>query len=316
MGRDGKIGTRKVGNHSLRQESVRCAGKRLLGGGRAVVCAAGRVLFAGAALALVACAGDGESRAERDRRRAEGESIFAQDGAAMGGPAAPWSTWTIALGVYPPEQQGRARENLEWIRTVGGLSEARLERRSSGLVIAYGVYEGASDPVAQRDLARLRETRVDGQRPYAGAVLTPPTSEAVAGGNAAWNLARVRAARGSDALYTLQIGVYGRLENEAEPTAQEVAQFRRAAETAVRELRDDGQEAFYFHAPHRSTVTVGVFGRADFDPINLPGYRGPALERAWAAHPYNLLNGQAIRERVPGTDQTRLQASSLVRIPE
>jgi hypothetical protein len=230
-------------------------------------------------------------------------------------PAAPWSTWAIVLGVYEPADRGRAQENLAWMRTVGGLGEARLERRSSALVIAYGVYQGADDPEAQADLARLRATVIDAKRPYAGAVLSPPASQAVAGGNADWDLAKVRASRGPDALYTLQIGIYGR-GDDANPSPQEVAEFRTKAEEAVAELRAKGEPAFYFHGPRRSTVTIGVFGQSDYDPLNMPGFRSPPLSAAWEEYPYNLLNGQAIRERIPGTEQHRLQASSLVRIPE
>lgn len=271
----------------------------------------------GLAGGIAGCASDGPSRAERDRLRTEGESIFGPGGTAGtgGSAAAPWSTWAIVLGVYDPADRGRAQENLAWMRSVGGLGEARLERRSAALVIAYGVYSGADDPAGQADLARLRATVIDGKRPYLGAVLSPPSSEVATGGNAAWDLSKVRAARGRDAIYTLQIGVYGRGDG-GEPSAPEIAEYRAKAEQAVADLRARGQEAFYFHAPFRSTVTLGVFGPMDYDPLNMPGYRSPSLSQAWEANPYNLLNGQAIRERVPGTDQQRLQASLLVRIPE
>lgn len=273
-----------------------------------------------ASLALLsACSSGGPSAAERDRMRTEGESIFgggeAGDPRTRGVPAAPWAMWSIVLGVYSPDDRIRAQENLEWIRTVGGLGEARLERRSNGMVIAYGIYSGADDPKAQEALARLREMVIDSKRPYAGAVLAPPTAESVTGSNAAWDLARVRADRGPNAIYTLQIGLYGRADS-TQPTAAELREFRAKAEEAVRELRAKGEEAYYFHSPRRSTVTIGVFGQADYDPLNLPGYRSPPLARAWEAYPHNLLNGQAIRERIPGTEQQRLQASSLVRIPE
>lgn len=267
---------------------------------------------------LIGCESDGPSQRERDRIRAEGQSIFASDPDSDSDPGlspAPWSHWVIALGVYAPEERARAQENLSWIQGVGGLAEARLERRDTGLVIAYGVYTGASDPRAQADLTRLRQTEIEGKRPFAGAVLAPPISVEATGGNPAWDLTRVRAARGPDALYTLQIGIYGRGDS-SEPSAAELKDFRAKAEEAVRDLRARGQDAFYYHGAARSTVTVGVFGPTDYDPLNMPGFRSPPLQQVQTEFPYNLLNGQAIRERVPGTEETRLQASSLVRIPE
>jgi hypothetical protein len=50
--------------------------------------------------------------------------------------------------------------------------------------------------------------------------------------------------------------------------------------------------------------------------MNMPGFRSPPLQRVMEEYQHNLLNGQAIRERVQGTEETRLQSSSLVRIPE
>lgn len=260
----------------------------------------------------------GPSQAERERTRSEGETLFgpnALDGASTSTPAAPWATWSIVLGVYEPTARARAQESLDWIRSVGGLTEARLERRGTGLVVAYGVYRNAEDPAAQADLARLRGTVIDGTRPYAGAMLAPPIMEqATTGRNPEWDLAGVRSARGPEALYTLQIGIYGRADGR-EASPQEVTEFRASAERAVAEMRGRGEEAFYYHARERSTVTVGVFGQADFDPLNMPGYRSPALQRAWETYPHNLFNGQAIRETLPGVEESRLQPSRMVEIP-
>lgn len=264
------------------------------------------------------CSNNGPSAAERERTRLEGETIFGSGGLEEGAgstPAAPWATWSIVLGVYEPTARARAQESLDWIRSVGGLSEARLERRGSGLVVAYGIYQGADDPEAQADLQRLRATVVDGTRPYAGAMLAPPILEqASTGRNSQWDLAAVKSTQGPEALYTLQVGMYGRTDG-AEASARDVAEFRASAEKAVAEMRGRGEEAYYFHSPQRSTVTIGVFGQADYDPLNLPGYRSPALQRAWDAYPHNLFNGQAIREKVPGVEDTRLQPSLLVAIP-
>jgi len=268
---------------------------------------------------LAACESGGQSQADRERTRSEGETLFGSD--ALGGadgatPAAPWATWSIVLGVYEPAARARAQESLDWIRSVGGLTEARLERRGTGLVVAYGVYDGADDPKAQSDLARLRGTVVDGTRPYAGAMLAPPILEpTTTGRNSEWDLAGVSTSHGPDALYTLQIGIYGRADGRA-ASAQDLAEFRASAERAVAEMRARGEEAFYYHGRERSTVTVGVFGQVDFDPIGMPGFQSPALRRAWEAYPHNLFNGQAIRETVPGVAESRLQPSRMVEIPE
>jgi len=87
----------------------------------------------------------------------------------------------------------------------------------------------------------------------------------------------------------------------------------------VRELRAEGDQAFYYHAPYRSMVTVGVFGESDFDATTTPPIESRRLRQTREKFPHNLLNGKGIRETITnsaGQRVTRLQPSSLVAIPE
>src|SRR5207249_754255 len=109
------------------------------------------------------------------------------------------------------------------------------------------------------------QTEVGGQRPYVGAYLAPPPAGQMPGSLPQYNLLRAREAFGEKALYTLQVGVYGRRDLE-HPSEADLAEERRAAEEAAFRLRQEGELAFYYHGPQMSTVSVGVFDQTDFDP--------------------------------------------------
>ena len=178
-------------------------------------------------------------------------------------------------------------------------------------MIAYGQYVSKTDPQAIKDLKRIRSIQIDGEKIFERAILIPPTSESLRGSNASYDLRGVKAKFGDRAIYTLQIGIYGRVDYQ-QSTSAELAEYRKAAEQAVRELRGSGVMAFYYHAPARSMVTIGVFGARDFDASTLPPTQSDELSSLREQYPHNLLNGQGIEETVR-TDSgkvTRLQSSS------
>jgi len=223
--------------------------------------------------------------------------------------------WSIVL--TKAESMAQARQQLAIIREQAGLDDARVEQRPIGLVVVYGDYMGREDEQAQNDLKRFRAMEVGGARLFESAIITPPTSRELRGSNPRYDLRTVKERFGSGAVYTLQIGVYGRGDYRI-PSEEELIEYRRAAEQAVRDLRADGEMAFYYHAPARSMVTVGVFGERDFDATMHPPFQSPQLRAVRERFPNNLLNGQGINEtiRMESGRVTQLQSSQLVAIPE
>lgn len=209
----------------------------------------------------------------------------------------------------------RAQEMLRVIQEDAGLDEAYIDERPEGMVIAYGNFVGRAD--AERALERVQKTRLMGTTPFENAIVMPPSSEQLRGNNAMHDLRTVKQRYGVRAVYTLQIGVYGRVDYR-QPDSEELAAYRRAAEEAVRDLRAQGEMAFYYHAPARSMVTVGVFGERDFDSTTLPPYQSVALKRTREKFPNNLLNGAGINETVMTESGKRkqIQSSQLVAIPD
>ncbi len=228
-----------------------------------------------------------------------------------------WSIVLSKVGRGGNEGMRRAKEMLAIIQDQGGLKEASIEQRPSGLVIVYGDYLGKADPQAIRDLKRIQQIEINGVRIFEQAIIVPPTSQALRGSNPSYDLRTVKQRFGDRAVYTLQIGIYGRADYQM-PSAQDLAAFRKAAEDAVRVLRSQGEMAFYYHAPARSMVTVGVFSERDFDASTKPPTQSRELRELRERFPNNLLNGQGINEKIRSESGhiTRLQSSQLVSIPE
>lgn len=249
-------------------------------------------------------------------------SALLNGGAEAAPPASAGSTtnepiggWSIVLTKLNGAGMDRAQSMLRIIQNDAGLKDAFIEQRSEGLVIAYGSYLGRDE--AMKDLERVRKTRLMSTTPFENAIIAPPSSGELRGSNPMYDLRTAKKRYGEQAVYTLQVGVYGRVDYQS-PTPEELVAYRKAAEEAVRDLRAQGEIAFYYHAPARSMVTIGVFGEDDFDNTTLPPYQSPKLKQAREKFPNNLLNGAGINETVRTESGKRkmLQSSQLVAIPE
>lgn len=275
---------------------------------------------------LTGCAGGSNGAQGRSDDRLDG---MAREGASLFDPAAAREAgrrddrdhagdgggrWSIEIASFDPDDRPRAESMLEQVRSIGGLTQAYLERRGRRLVIAYGRYEDPGTAEARSDLDRVRAIEVDDGQPFAGALFSPVIREGIEGSEPHHDLRNARDLFGPRARYTLQIGIYGRDEQGTQPARDELAEYRQLAENAARELRGDGHEAFYFHGASSSSVTVGVFDDGDLNPPSA------LLMQLREEFPNLLLNGHGIRQRIPGRpagreDSYRLQRSQLVEIP-
>jgi hypothetical protein len=283
-----------------------------------------RAAVAGLALGLfLALAGGCQSSGQGGDARDEGRALFTGREDRVDHESA-WSIYLLGISIpseATPLDLLEIREDaaiaLDRVRSDGGLPQAFVEETPRQVMVLYGRYSGPDSPRAQADLRRIKAIEMDGSHPFAGAALRPPLGADI-GGAAEYDLRRAREYYGPDVRYTLQVAIYGREDNRA-PSAPELAELRRAAERAVLELRREGEPAFYFHGPYRSTVTVGALSEEEafvvVDRERGVKHQSPLVEALMARHPHNLVNGSAVRERV-GRDGWRLQRSRLVAIPE
>lgn len=287
-----------------------------------------------AGLVMAGCAGSGGSgqasgAGSSQAQQEVGEALFGQRGGGSGGRTGDTggaaSGWSIVIANFPSDEDGvrRAEHALQRVRTAGRLPEARLEDRGSSVVIAYGSYRDLNDSSAREDLRRVRGITIDGERPYSRAIIGPPPTREIYGEVPDFDLRNARRLYGEDKAFTLQIGIYGR-QDGGRPSDRELEEIRETAEAAVAELRREGQEAFYYHGSTRSTVTVGLFTEEQVGGRGPDGVRraeSAVVRQARREHPHNLLNGQGMRQRIPGTQgdderNFRIQPSQLVMVPQ
>ncbi|GJQ29010.1 MAG: hypothetical protein HBSAPP03_08940 [Phycisphaerae bacterium] len=248
-----------------------------------------------------------------DRFTGEASAIFGAPKAGSNAPAD--GGWKLLLAVAAAGADDIATMQLVGtVRMQTGLHAARLEKQGKVLAVTYGSYASATDESALAELRRIRTLEIDGRMPYAGAMLIPPAFEgsAVVGGE--MDLATLKKRVGKRAAFTLQIAAYERADGK-DALPEDLAEIRKAAEEAARRLRQDGDEAFYYHGPRRSMVTVGVFSEKEYDTTR-PGRESPLLKLLREKYPFNLVNGAPIRVRTRANPEGVVQPSFVVAVPD
>ncbi len=164
-----------------------------------------------------------------------------------------------------------------------------------------GRFDDPRDPAAQRLVDQVRQAQLDGSQPFADASLSAISGQLIdSAPRGPLDLV------GKEGQYTLQIGYYDERYGEG---------FRQAAEQAAQALRDDGEEAFFYHGPHRSMITIGLFTDRDFVSRNGVQSYGPQILEVQQRFPHHLGNGRTELVTVFGQDQGE-QSTTLVRVPQ
>ena len=250
----------------------------------------------------------------------EGKELFGKPGSGQAGGAGDASAsvargWAVVIAAFRGEdRESAAAKALAQVRSEGGIPEAYAARRREATVIAVGDFASPDDDRAKQELSRIQKLEINGNRPFASAMLAPPLDFKMVGSMPQYNLVKAKQLFGAQALYTLQVAAYGRLDLDR-PTEKDLVEARAAAEQAAANLRQEGEQAWYYHGPSMSMVCVGTFDQTDFDP-QLPNLKSTKLRETQKRHPYNLYNGAGLKVKHKGERTQTMQASSLVEIPK
>lgn len=228
------------------------------------------------------------------------------------------SKWTIKLLMLKGSAQEPAIQNVLRSVKATGVPEAFAETRGETALIAVGKYDSPTSAEAQAMLKRVKELQIDGQRPYMAAHLLPPPAQSLKGTVPEWDLRNAKAKYGKQAEFTLQINIYTNPSGRS--SASEVREFHRAAEEAVRTLRKENADAFYFHDQAGSTVTVGLFNQDELDSgMSLRPGAGSGVRELQKRFPYAMMNGRGVKERsvdAQGKPVESMRPSFIVRVPD
>lgn len=213
-------------------------------------------------------------------------------------------TWAIPLGQFKgTDAKAKADALTGQLHQQTALGDL-WERNSNGEITLYcGHFMDPLSPAAKKALAAARAATIDGNQPFASVALVP-MNDAASYYSDPFNLKRY------PGYYTLQIGYYDKHFGSS---------FRQAAEEAVQTLRKDGVEAYYYHGPFLSMITVGLFTH-DQAFVKIQEHTGatidayaPAVEALQKKYPYNLGNGRTLIEKHNGKS-LGAQPSSLVQV--
>lgn len=163
------------------------------------------------------------------------------------------------------------------------------------------VYRGAfADRQAAREpLVNTKRFRTpDGAMPFVMSILVPyPRREPV--GDERYDLSRIE-----EGTYTVVVEVYydetdseeTYLAAEGRTSKRRVTDRYLAAARRCEELREEGQEAYYYHGPGNSLVTVGIFPDSSIQIEMVDGKEekrivDPRMNAVLRAHPHLYING-------------------------
>jgi len=207
--------------------------------------------------------------------------------------------WTIQLiQLEGRDRHDRAKRIIEYLRTETKLANLWIEDHGDAANIYQGRFAEATDPAIRPAIAQIKDVEIDGEKPFNDCQLIPLVGD----GRVIADPFDLRQFVG---YYSLQIGFYNEHFGP---------DFRNAAEDAVRILREEGHEAYYYHGPFRSLITIGVFSydQAFVRAGNVDTY-APQVRELQKKFPYNLGNGVTILQKENGRDIGE-QKSSLIRV--
>ncbi len=262
-----------------------------------------------AAAARMASANDAQRQAQATAAAARAAARTDIDGTQTG--------WSVLLAsVTGAEHQANANAiREEVIRRYPQLNDAYVSTTQRGSVVLVGHFTGPQDPAAQAELKVVKEINEGNMRAFPRAMLTRMGAGAEAGPPGPNDLRIVRRTRPNATLYSLQIAVWSAFGTDE----LKMSDIKRSAETLCRQLRAEGNEAYYFHDfdTKTSIVTVGVFGADAYDSKST--LYAPEVEAVMKKFPKHLVNGEELLMPVDMRDptgKTMPQSPRLVEIPK
>lgn len=262
-----------------------------------------------AAAARMASTNDAQRQAQATAAAARAAARTDVDGNQTG--------WSVLLAsVTGAEHQANANAiREEVVRRYPQLNDAYVSTTQRGSVVLVGHFTGPQDPAAQAELKVVKEINEGNMRAFPRAMLTRMGAGAEAGPPGPNDLRIVRRTRPNATLYSLQVAVWSTFGTDE----LKMSDIKRSAETLCRQLRAEGNEAYYFHDfdTKTSIVTVGVFGADAYDSKST--LYAPEVEAVMKKFPKHLVNGEELLMPVDMRDptgKTMPQSPRLVEIPK
>lgn len=261
------------------------------------------ILLILAMLPLAGCAYEEISRSPRTNKWASipwdpkpGDPEFGRgDEASSRGYAIPLASFQGA------NRHVEAYSLIQQIREQTQLADLWSQDDGQKYTVYHGKYRTPDQFDAEANLEFVRKAKIDGETPFADAELEPITRGTRA--QTSPNDLRQYAQR-SHGLHTFEVAIF----------TAEAGPFRREAEALAERLREAGEEAYFYHGPNSSSVTIGIFTLEDFVRVGHTDGYGPAIRAVQQRHPHILINGKT-ELAVEDDPASGSEPTKLVRVP-
>lgn len=192
--------------------------------------------------------------------------------------------YAIELATYTGQDAySQTYKLIRVARDEGGLANLWYASRGAQTTVYAGRFKSEDSEEAKAMLRKVRSTRINGASPFddVGIVSLDGARERVSDPRDIRSLSGKR-------LYTLQIGYFDIAYG---------SDYRKAAEARVDELRKAGEDAYYYHGPNRSMVTVNAwsYNQAFIRRDKTDAYSN-AVRAAQERYPHNVPNGRPFTE--------------------
>lgn len=208
--------------------------------------------------------------------------------------------YAIELGRYTGAQAFHGVHGLmQTARQEAGLANLWYATANGDITVYMGRFKEDDSSEAKAALRKVRAAEVDGKELFEKAKIVKLGTER----GEVLDPRDLRSLKGKG-LFSLQIGHY---DGTYGPD------FRRAAETAVDVLRDNGEDAYYYHGPHRSMVLLNAWTRAEaFTLEGTVDRYSNQVRMTQEKHPHNVPNGEPFG---PGDDPEYVKSQHSFLVP-
>lgn len=209
--------------------------------------------------------------------------------------------WAIELATFTGKhRKASALRLVTWLKENTTLTDAWIYDQENDTLVMQGRFTEPNSPQVQEELHHIRAMKIQDVQRFEKVQIVPYGKTAMTAATPS-DLAQFTGIQG----YTLQVAFFDKAGG---------SRFREAAETYCRQLREKNEQAYFYHGPNRSMVTIGLFTDADWEGEGIKKHYGQRIQDLQLRFPNNLGNGSTIVEKVNG-QIIGDQSSVLVHLP-
>jgi hypothetical protein len=212
--------------------------------------------------------------------------------------------YSVKLAAFTgPNRQNDVIDMIRRVRTQTGLTDLWVADTGEKSLLQVGRFRSPNDLDARFALRTARDAEIDGEKPFQDAQVRPiQTGYGEPGVEP--DPHDLRQFAGTPDYHTLEVAIFTPAHGA----------FRSAAKKMTDKLREKDHEAFFYHGPNASSVTVGLFTRDDWDLVGTTEVYGPRIKSLRAEFPDLLVDGEK-RPRVQGDPSQGYEPTKIVRVP-